>query len=98
MLKLYTVIHPMEPDNPWNKTSGWRWAIHTDIRFDQWQSGCIYAMQHESKDVAEADLSVVVLCIKRALFAAGVECEVVAHVLTDCPLNPNLVDELAQLL
>ena len=73
MLKLYTVIHPMEPDNPWNKTSGWRWAIHTDIRFDQWQSGCIYAMQHESNSVSAAfwkTASSVLLPIPSKTFAA----------------------------
>lgn len=97
-LKLYTVVHPMEHDNPFNAAKGWRWAIQTNNRFDQWGTGVLNAGQEASQGDAESVLSMVLVTVRRALAAANVRAEVAASVLTDCPLNVALADELAVLI
>lgn len=97
-LDLYTVVHPIGPDNYPGQQRGWRWAIHTDARFEQWQKGCINAGWEADRSSAEAVLSVVLITARRALFAAGVKSNVSAHVLADCPFTAGMADELAVLI
>lgn len=94
-MDLYTVVHPIGPDDfPWHP-QGWRWAIHTDDQFHQVDKGCINAGAEATQVEAESMLSRVLITARRSLTAAGVESKVVAHVLADCPLTKDIVDELA---
>ena len=98
MLKLYTVVHPIGPESFPDQPEGWRWAIHTDDRLHQWSEGVINAGQESSQGSAEAVLSMVLVSIRRALVAAGVEHEVIAEVMADCPLDVTLSAEIAKLI
>lgn len=91
-------MHPIGPDSFPGQPEGWRWAIHTSSRFEQWTEGVLNAGQEQSRGDAEAVLSMVLITLRRGLHAANVPCEVAANVLTDCPLNPVLAAELAVLI
>lgn len=96
-LKLYTVVHPIGPDDfPWHPP-GWRWAIHTDERFDQIEVGCLNAGAEATKEEAESMLSRVLITARRALTAAGVQSTVVSTTFNDCPLNGDILAELSRL-
>ena len=98
MLKLYTVAHPIAPDNPWGAAEGWRWAIHSDPNFHQVDSGCINASWQPSQADAENELSMVLITVRRALTVAGIKSTVDRSVLADCPLTEDIVAELAVLV
>lgn len=98
MLKLYTCVHPIAPDNPWGAAEGWRWAIHSDANFHQVEAGCINASWQPSQADAESELSMVVISIRRALTVAGLKSTVEQSVLADCPLTADIVAELAVLV
>jgi len=95
MLELFTVIHPIGPDDVPNHPQGWRWAIHTDDQFHQVEQGCINAGFEASQSEAESMLSRVLITGRRMLTAAGATSTVVAHVLADCPLTKDIVDMMA---
>lgn len=97
-LTLYTVVHPIPPDNPWGAAEGWRWAIHTDANFHQADQGCINASWQPSQADAQSELSMVLLSIRRAFTAAGGTATVVGSVLAHCPLTADVVGELVQVL
>jgi hypothetical protein len=105
-LKLYTVVHPIDEGNPWNAPEGWRWAIHTDDRYDVVKmhyeipgsdANCIIAGWQPSKADAESELSVVLMACRRTLLAVGGSSTVAQSVLADCPLNADILGELAVL-
>lgn len=96
-LKLYTVLHPIGPDDCPGQPEGWRWAIHTDTNFHQWKDGCIMAGQEANRMSSESALSIVLLTGRRMLTAAGCTSSVEAHVLADCPFTADMVAELAVL-
>lgn len=98
MLRLFTVIYPIGPDSFPGQPEGWCWTIRTNADFHQWKTGVINSMQYDDQASAESQLSMVLISIRRALVVAGVDYEVVAEVRADCPLNPDLSAELAQLL
>lgn len=98
MLKLYTVVYPIGPDSFPDQPEGWCWTIRTDTNFHQWHVGVLNSMQYETQAEAETVLSMVLITVRRALKAAGVDSEVVASVRADCPLDAALVDELAVLI
>lgn len=95
-LVLYTIVHPIGPDDVASVPDGWRWAIHTDNRFDQVNIGCVNAGWEPTRAEAESMLSRVLITARRALTAAGVKSTVAATTLTDCPLTPDIVAELAR--
>lgn len=98
MLKLYTVVHPVGPDNPWLAPEGWRWAIHSDTNFHQVDAGCINAGWQSDQASAESVLSMALITARRALTVAGVKSTVEQSVLADCPLTADIVAELAVLV
>lgn len=93
-LQLWTVVHPILVPNPWNAPEGWRWAIHTDNRFNQVDVGCLMAGWEPTKDEAELILSRMLIMGRRAVTAVGGCSAVHAVVLHDSPLNDSIVAEL----
>lgn len=94
-MDLYTVVHPIGPDDVPNHPQGWRWAIHTDDQFHQVEVGILNAHAHPTQQEAEAMLADVLVTVRRALTVAGIESTVAVSVLTDCPLTKDIVDQLA---
>lgn len=95
-MDLYTVVHPIGPDDYPGQPQGWRWAIHTDDQLHQVAHGCLNAGWEASQAEAERTLSFVLITVRRALNAANVGHTVVAHTLADCPLTADIVDEIAR--
>lgn len=92
-LKLYTVVHPVVPGD----SIGWRWAIHTDLTFHRTDDCFLGAAIEPTQGDAEGVLAMVLSVLQCGLAAAGIESSVVAHVLCDCPLTADIVNELAVL-
>src|SRR6185295_15831560 len=98
---------PVAADNQWAAPEGWRWAIQTDDRYDRCSmhyenpaadANCIIGGWQPTQADAEGEMALVLNGIRRAFLAAGGIAalpEVVQQVLSDCPLGPEILGELA---